>query len=242
MKKAIKTILIVIVVLFVLLMIWPEDDEEYQDASSQASQTVSDESAGHEDVEDGAEQPVPDAESESSTEQPASAEPTPQPESDVNMESSEAEEGSVEEVWNGDSSMDFSAQTNEGDTFTLSEQVGNVVLINFWATWCGPCVEEMPALQDLYEEYGDSGNVRIVLINAGESSRTVHRFLSQNGYTVPCIYDTDNTVNDQYGVMGIPYTVIFNKDGTVAETFEGSYGCEKQYELYKETIEEALSK
>lgn len=238
MKKAIKTILIVIVVLFVLLMIWPEDDEEYQDASSQTSQTVLDESIVHDDAEDSAEQPVP----ESSAEQPASMELISQPETDGSMESSEAEAGSAEEVWNGDSSMDFSAQTNEGDTFTLSEQAGNVVLINFWATWCGPCVDEMPALQDLYEEYGDSGNVRIVLVNAGESSQTVHRFLSQNGYTMPCIYDTDNTVNDQYGVMGIPYTVIFNKDGTVAETFEGSYGCEKQYELYKETIEEALSK
>lgn len=232
MKKAIKTILIVIVVLFVLLMLWPEDDEEYQDASSQTSQTVSEESTGREDTKDSAEQSAPD---ESSTEPPASAEPTPQPESDG------SEESSVEAVWNGDSAMDFSAQTNAGDTFTLSEQAGTVVLINFWATWCGPCVEEMPALQDLYEEYGDSDNVRIILINAGESSQTVHRFLSQNGYTMPCIYDTDNTVNDQYGVMGIPYTVIFNKDGTVAETFEGSYGCEKQYELYKKAIEEALS-
>ena len=237
MKKAIKTILIVIVVLFVLLMLWPEDDEEYQDASSQTSQTVSEESTGREDTKDSAEQTAP---AESSTEPPASAEPTPQPEPDADVESTAAE-NSVEAVWNGDSAMDFSAQTNAGDTFTLSEQAGTVVLINFWATWCGPCVEEMPALQDLYEEYGDSDNVRIILINAGESSQTVHRFLSQNGYTMPCIYDTDNTVNDQYGVMGIPYTVIFNKDGTVAETFEGSYGCEKQYELYKEAIEEALS-
>ena len=237
MKKAIKTILIVIVVLFVLLMLWPEDDEEYQDASSQTSQTVSEESTGREDTKDSAEQSAPD---ESSTEPPASAEPTPQPEPDADVESTAAE-NSVEAVWNGDSAMDFSAQTNAGDTFTLSEQAGNVVLINFWATWCGPCVEEMPALQDLYEEYGDSDNVRIILINAGESSQTVHRFLSQNGYSMPCIYDTDNTVNDQYGVMGIPYTVIFNKDGTVAETFEGSYGCEKQYELYKKAIEEALS-
>lgn len=237
MKKAIKTILIVIVVLFVLLMLWPEDDEEYQDASSQTSQTVSEESTGREDTKDSAEQTAPD---ESSTEPPASAEPTPQPEPDADVESTAAE-NSVEAVWNGDSAMDFSAQTNAGDTFTLSEQAGNVVLINFWATWCGPCVEEMPALQDLYEEYGDSDNVKIILINSGESSQTVHRFLSQNGYTMPCIYDTDNTVNDQYGIMGIPYTVIFNKDGTVAETYEGSYGCEKQYELYKEAIEEALS-
>ena len=237
MKKAIKTILIVIVVLFVLLMLWPEDDEEYQDASSQTSQTVSEESTGREDTKDSAEQSAPD---ENSAEPPASAEPTPQPEPDADVESTAAE-NSVEAVWNGDSAMDFSAQTNAGDTFTLSEQAGTVVLINFWATWCGPCVEEMPALQDLYEEYGDSDNVRIILINAGESSQTVHRFLSQNGYTMPCIYDTDNTVNDQYGVMGIPYTVIFNKDGTVAETYEGSYGCEKQYELYKEAIEEALS-
>ena len=237
MKKAIKTILIVIVVLFVLLMLWPEDEEEYQDASSQTPQTGSEESTGREDTKDSAEQSAPD---ENSAEPPASAEPTPQPEPDADVESTAAE-NSVEAVWNGDSAMDFSAQTNAGDTFTLSEQAGTVVLINFWATWCGPCVEEMPALQDLYEEYGDSDNVRIILINAGESSQTVHRFLSQNGYTMPCIYDTDNTVNDQYGVMGIPYTVIFNKDGTVAETFEGSYGCEKQYELYKKAIEEALS-
>lgn len=238
MKKAIKTILIVIVVLFVLLMLWPEDDEEYQDASSQTPQTVSEESTGREEAKDSAEQSAPD---ESSAEPPASAEPASQPESDGSEESTAPDESSAEAVWNGDSAMDFSAQTNAGDTFTLSEQAGNVVLINFWATWCGPCVEEMPALQDLYEEYGDSDNVRIILINAGESSQTVHRFLSQNGYTMPCIYDTDNTVNDQYGVMGIPYTVIFNKDGTVAETFEGSYGCEKQYELYKKAIEEALS-
>lgn len=237
MKKAIKTILIVIVVLFVLLMIWPEDDEEYQDASSQTSQTAAEEGMGREDTKDSAEQSAPD---ENSAEPPASAEPTPQPEPDADVESTAAE-NSVEAVWNGDSAMDFSAQTNAGDTFTLSEQAGNVVLINFWATWCGPCVEEMPALQDLYEEYGDSDNVKIILINSGESSQTVHRFLSQNGYTMPCIYDTDNTVNDQYGIMGIPYTVIFNKDGTVAETYEGSYGCEKQYELYKEAIEEALS-
>ncbi len=237
MKKAIKTILIVIVVLFVLLMIWPEDEEEYQDASSQTSQTAAEESMGREDTKDSAEQSAPD---ENSAEPPASAEPTPQPEPDADVESTAAE-NSVEAVWNGDSAMDFSAQTNAGDTFTLSEQAGNVVLINFWATWCGPCVEEMPALQDLYEEYGDSDNVKIILINSGESSQTVHRFLSQNGYTMPCIYDTDNTVNDQYGIMGIPYTVIFNKDGTVAETYEGSYGCEKQYELYKEAIEEALS-
>lgn len=237
MKKAIKTILIVIVVLFVLLMIWPEDEEEYQDASSQTSQTAAEESMGREDTKDSAEQSAPD---ENSAEPPASAEPTPHPEPDADVESTAAE-NSVEAVWNGDSAMDFSAQTNAGDTFTLSEQAGNVVLINFWATWCGPCVEEMPALQDLYEEYGDSDNVKIILINSGESSQTVHRFLSQNGYTMPCIYDTDNTVNDQYGIMGIPYTVIFNKDGTVAETYEGSYGCEKQYELYKEAIEEALS-
>lgn len=143
--------------------------------------------------------------------------------------------------WSGDASLDFAVQLNTGEDFTLSEQTGKVVLLNFWATWCGPCVEEMPALQSLYDEYGDGGDVRIVLINAGESAQTVHRFLSQNSYTVPCVYDTDSTVNMQYGVDAIPYTVILNKDGTTAATFEGSYGCETQYELYKEAIEEALA-
>lgn len=168
------------------------------------------------------------------------------PSADAKEQTTQAQEstaaaGTDASGWSGDASLDFAVQLNTGEDFTLSEQTGKVVLLNFWATWCGPCVEEMPALQSLYDEYGDGGDVRIVLINAGESAQTVHRFLSQNSYTVPCVYDTDSTVNMQYGVDAIPYTVILNKDGTTAATFEGSYGCETQYELYKEAIEEALA-
>lgn len=144
-------------------------------------------------------------------------------------------------TWNGDSSLDFTAYTNLGENFTLSNQAGNVVLLNFWATWCGPCVGEMPALQRLYDEYGDDNGVRIITVEIGESSETVHRFLSQNGYTLPCIYDTDYTISDKYYVSSIPYTVIFGKDGTVYETFTGAADAQTQYNEYHSVIVEALN-
>lgn len=138
-------------------------------------------------------------------------------------------------TWQGDSSLDFTTQLTDGRSFTLSEQAGKVVLVNFWATWCGPCVREMPDLMDLYNEYVGGGEVEIVLINCGESTRTVQAFLARQDYTFPVGCDTTQAISSAYGITAIPRTVIFGRDGTVAEDFVGS----QSYNTFKSAIERA---
>ena len=137
-------------------------------------------------------------------------------------------------VWQGDPELDFTAEMPDGSTFTLSEQAGKVVLVNFWAAWCGPCLREMPDLAQLYEEYG--GQVAFVFVNCGESAYTVQGFLEQQGYGFPVLCDTQGTLMGAYGVTAIPRTVIFGKDGTVAEDFTGM----QSGDTFREAIEAAL--
>lgn len=134
---------------------------------------------------------------------------------------------------------DFTVQLANGDTFTLSEQEGKVVLLNFWATWCSPCVEEMPALQKIHEEYGDQ--VKVVAVDCGEEKEVVDSFLGEKDYTFSVGYDEKNEISGKYPSNGIPYTLIIGKDGTVTKTFTGSYGAEEQYKLYRNALKEAVS-
>lgn len=172
---------------------------------------------------DGANAESPNAQQEATQEQ--QTQPQTQPGSDTQ-----------EVKWAGDDKLDFTMQTNEGDYFSLSGSVGEVVVLNFWATWCGYCVDELPAFQKLYDEYGNDSGVKIVTINCGETSNQAHRFLVNYGYTFPCIYDTADTLGDKYNITGIPLTVIFNKDGTVARWLEG----QRDYDTFNTAIMEAL--
>ena len=153
----------------------------------------------------------------------------------------EQAEAATEYVWRGDSSKDFTVTLASGSTFTLSEQAGKVVLVNFWTTWCGPCCREMPAFEKLYGDYSNSGDVRIMAIDCGESTSTVNSFISSNGYTFPIGYDTDGSISSKYSVSSIPYTVIFNKDGTVYTDYVGAADADTQYREYKNAIEGALA-
>lgn len=142
----------------------------------------------------------------------------------------------AESVWQGDSSLDFTAQKMDGSDFTLSEQAGKVVFVNFWATWCGPCVREMPDIDKLYGEYGADGEVEFVLINCGENSSTVQAFLNKKGFSFPVICDGDGTIADAYSITAIPRTVIFGKDGNILNDFTGT----QSYKTFKSAIDSAL--
>ena len=139
-------------------------------------------------------------------------------------------------VWNGDPSQDFTVQLTNDTSFTLSEQAGKVVLLNFWATWCGPCVREMPDLDRLYEKYSDNDSVVILAVNVGESSSTVQRFITQQGFGFPVACDSDTSISSAYNITAIPRTIIFNKDGTVSEDLTGS----RNYETFQSAVENAL--
>lgn len=157
-------------------------------------------------------------------------------ETNADGKDSEPEE-SYDELKEGDTAPEFSAPLADGGTFTLSEQKGKVVLLNFWATWCGPCVGEMPAFERLKKDYGDE--VSILAINSMEDEATVNQFIEEEGYTFPIAYDTQGTVGLKYPTDGIPYTLVINGEGIIQNIYLGAEDADAQYKEYKAAIEAA---
>lgn len=138
----------------------------------------------------------------------------------------------------GEAMRDFTAELINGDSFTLSDHKGKVILLNFWATWCGPCVGEMPAFTALKEQYGD--DLVLLAVNSGEEKSIVTKFLLNNGYTFPVALDPDYAVSSIYPSDGIPYTVIFDTEGNVAHIQVGAGSAEQMYLYYSQLIDELL--
>ena len=138
----------------------------------------------------------------------------------------------------GDAYRDFTATLTDGSEFTLSDHEGKVILLNFWATWCGPCVGEMPAFEKLQETYGE--DLVLVAVNSGEDEETVTSFLEENGYTFPVVLDPEYAVAMLYPIDAIPYTVIIGTDGKVAVTQVGAGDADTMYAHYSELIDGLL--
>ncbi len=141
-------------------------------------------------------------------------------------------------VAEGDPCRDFTATLADGGSFTLSEQEGKVVLLNFWATWCGPCVGELPAFPRLIEQYGD--RLALVAVNCMEDAGTVRAFLDKNGYTFPVVLDEEGAVGALYPTDGIPYTVVVGPDGDIAAIQLGAGTADEMYEHYCALIDGLL--
>ncbi len=152
---------------------------------------------------------------------------------------SRQEETKDSEAENENTAPDFTAEVNDGSSFLLSEQSGKVVLLNFWATWCGPCVAEMPAFERLYQDY-DKEDVAILAINCMEEKSTVDQFVADSEYTFPIAYDEAGEISQKYPTNGIPYTLIIGKDGSVKKTYIGARDAETQYQEYKKAVDAAL--
>lgn len=135
---------------------------------------------------------------------------------------------------------DFTGALLGGGEYTLSDQEGKVILLNFWATWCGPCVGEMPAFPRLLEKYGDE--LALVAVDLGEDEQTVADFIAENGYDFPVVLDTDGAIGALYPTDAIPYTVIIAPDGAIAATSLGADGADSMFEHYSQAIDAALGK
>ena len=122
-----------------------------------------------------------------------------------------------------------------GKTFVLSELEGTPTLINIWATWCPPCVGEMPAFEKLKNEY--EGKLNVIAIDYGEEEEVVKKFMKDKGYTFDVALDKTGITTKLYTFQGIPFTILVDKNGNVANIFRGSRGADAQYELYKNAIE-----
>ena len=153
----------------------------------------------------------------------------------TNRPNANTKTGEIKELSEGDVAPDFTVKTNNGGTFTLSDHDDEVVIINFWATWCPPCVGELPAFERLKED----GNAVVIGIDCAESKKDVDDFIKKNGYTYTIGYDEDYTVEYYYPTDGIPYTLVINK-GIIHNIFEGAFDAETMYQEYSSAIAECL--
>jgi len=125
---------------------------------------------------------------------------------------------------------DFTLRTMGGPNLRLQEQRGRVVLINFWATWCGPCRQEMPHLNRLYEKYRASGFV-LLGVNVDDDKRNAVDVAAKLGLKFPVLLDTDKKVSRLYELSTMPSTVLIDRDGRVRAIHRGyQSGVEDQYD------------
>ncbi len=112
---------------------------------------------------------------------------------------------------------DFTLPDLRGKSWTLRRLRGNVVLVNFWATWCPPCRKEMPDLEKLYQRFKPQG--LIILAISDEPSAKVAPFIEQNQYTYPILLDSGRKVHERFRIQGIPKSLVYDRDGKlVAES------------------------
>jgi peroxiredoxin len=126
----------------------------------------------------------------------------------------------------GQAAPDFSLKTLEGDRFTLSDQRGRVVLLNFFATWCGPCQEELPQLQKIWSEHGEDKAFRMLIIGREESAEKVAAFRAEHRFTFPMAADSDRSVYSRFAEQRIPRTYLISRDGKIVYQCTGYYEAE----------------
>lgn len=114
----------------------------------------------------------------------------------------------------------FTAATLAGETLSLAALRGRTVVLNFWATWCGPCRAEMPDLQSLYNRA--AGSIPIIAVNQGESPETIRAWADELGLTLTIALDRTQELTRLYHVRGLPSTVVIAPDGIITHIFYGA--------------------
>jgi peroxiredoxin len=121
----------------------------------------------------------------------------------------------------GEPAPDFGLTTIDGDEFRLSDARGRVVMVNFFATWCGPCRQELPHVESIWQRYRDRPDFRLVVIGREESDDAVREFRSEQGFSFPMAADPERAVYSLFATESIPRTLIIAPDGTVAYSQTG---------------------
>jgi peroxiredoxin len=120
----------------------------------------------------------------------------------------------------GGDAPDFVLPSADGSNRRLSEYHGDVVMLNFWATWCGPCRQEMPQLEKIYERYEPAG-FTLLGINVDADSEKAARMAESVGVSFPVLFDEDKSVSKLYDIRAMPVTVMIDRDGRVREVHHG---------------------
>jgi len=129
----------------------------------------------------------------------------------------------------GQPAPDFALKSSTGENLRLSEYRGDVVMINFWATWCGPCRQEMPLLDELYSRYQRVG-FNLLGVNIDDDSNRAMNMIEELGVNFPVLFDARKEVSKLYEVEAMPVTVIVDREGTVRYIHHGyKPGYEDKY-------------
>jgi len=115
---------------------------------------------------------------------------------------------------------DFTMLDQDGNEVTLASFFGKPIVLNFWASWCGPCKSEMPEIQKFYEKYGDE--IHFILVSVDDSVDTAKSFIADAGYTFPVYFDTTSAGAYAYGASSIPLTFFIDGSGNLEAYYLGA--------------------
>jgi thiol-disulfide isomerase/thioredoxin len=128
---------------------------------------------------------------------------------------------------------EFSIADMDGETFTLESTRGKWVFLHFWASWCGPCRKEMPAIQQMSEKLTND-NIEVVLVNTAEDEDTIFSFLGEIGMDMNSLMDADGQVTEKYKPRGLPTTILIDPQGMVQ--YQAIGGREWQQTVYTDFL------
>ncbi len=169
------------------------------------------------------------------------------PDGSAGQESGGSTDEDENESQNSTRAYEFELTDQFGNTHTLDDYKGKVIFLNFWATWCGPCRNEMPEIQKLYEEYqaqGDDAEVVILGVAApgmGQegSEEEITAFMEENGYTYPVLMDRTGEMFSFYGISAFPTTFMIDRDGNVYGYVQGQLSEDIMRSIIDQTLEGA---
>ena len=119
---------------------------------------------------------------------------------------------------------DFTLYDLDNQAVSLSRLNGQPIFLNFWASWCGPCREEMPLIQTVYERQAEQPQPAVILaINIGEGPSTVENFMQENGLSFPVLLDIEHSVAENYNIRFIPTTFFIDSEGIIREIKIGAF-------------------
>ncbi len=133
--------------------------------------------------------------------------------------------------------QDFTLELLDGGAVTLSEFRGKVVLVDFWASWCTPCRQEAPVLEEVYREYAAGGEVEFIGINIWDLPGNAAAYVEDFGLTYSSGVDAEGVIAIDYGVKGIPEKFFIGRDGIVREKFVGPM----RSDTLRETLDQLLA-